>query len=209
MQRTLLRSNDWRGLFVFAALAGFTFVLAPSTRIFASPLTRRAQIQELKKTDIGELKPGAAAERQLAGTDQHIYRVQLTKGQYLNVGALQKVSTWYWRCSLRAERSLPKSIATEGQRLFSRLPKPAANIVWKYAPQIKRRHPAFMTYESQRYAKQRQPIGPRSQRRNCLKRPASWVSSASRNPDGTRSRNMRQRFPCGDRRTTAEVTPRL
>ena len=77
-------------MFVIAALAGFTFVLAPPTRLFAAPLTKRARIQELKKTDLGELKPGAAAERQLTGTDQHIYRVQLDKGQYLNVVALQK-----------------------------------------------------------------------------------------------------------------------
>src|SRR5688572_30670648 len=80
MQRTFFRSNYLRTLFVIAALATFTFVLAPSIRTLAAPSAKRRQAQELKKTDLGELKPGASVERQLTGTDQHIYRVQLTKG---------------------------------------------------------------------------------------------------------------------------------
>src|SRR5687768_8869660 len=89
MQKTFLRSNYWPGLFVTAALAIFTFVLTPSVRILAAS-AKRTQTQELKKTDLGELKSGSSAERQLTGTDQHIYRVQLTKGQYVRMVALQK-----------------------------------------------------------------------------------------------------------------------
>lgn len=76
-------------MFVVAALI-FNFTLCPSGRIFASSSLKRASIQELKKTDIGELRPGVASERELTGADQHIYRVQLTKGQYVRAVALQK-----------------------------------------------------------------------------------------------------------------------
>src|SRR5688572_20402209 len=90
MQRTFLRSNYWRSLFLTATLATFTFALDPSTRTLAALLAKGTQAQDLKKTDLGELKPGASVERELTGTDQHNYQVTLTKGQYVNVVALQK-----------------------------------------------------------------------------------------------------------------------
>lgn len=91
MQRTFFRSNYWPSLFVTAVLA-FAFIpgLTPKRDALASTKRAPKHIQDLKTSAIPELKLGVPTERQLAGTDQHNYRMTLTKGQYVNVVALQK-----------------------------------------------------------------------------------------------------------------------
>jgi CHAT domain-containing protein/Tfp pilus assembly protein PilF len=91
MQSTFLRSNDWRGLFVTAILTVALIPgLTPKGDALASTKREHKQTQDPTNANIAELKLGVPIERQLAGTEQHNYRVALTKGQYVRVVALQK-----------------------------------------------------------------------------------------------------------------------
>src|SRR5688572_25040291 len=91
MQRTFLRSNDWRSLCVIAILT-FALIpgLTPKGDALASTKREHKQTQDPAKANIPELKLGAPTERQLTGAEQHNYSVALTKGQYVSVVALQK-----------------------------------------------------------------------------------------------------------------------
>src|SRR5687768_10509245 len=86
MQRTFLRSNSGLSLFVIAALT-FALILGLTPKGDALALTKREHkhTQDLKTSDIPELKLGVPTERQLAGTEHHNYHVTLTKGQYVNL----------------------------------------------------------------------------------------------------------------------------
>src|SRR5688500_14828406 len=91
MQRTFLRSHYRPALWVTdAPTFGLILGLTPKGDALASTKREPKSAQDLKTSDIPELKLGVPTERELTGTDQHNYRVTLTKGQYVRVAALQK-----------------------------------------------------------------------------------------------------------------------